>query len=88
MCTYVTAFMGSVVFCVGGCLPVLLDASFATAAIAETVISHLVSLDVAGMMSPLHFTSSIHVNKVWVTCYTKPLTQEGLPLIVFYMIVI
>ena len=31
-------------------LPVLLDASFATIAIAETVISHLISLDVAGMM--------------------------------------
>ena len=50
MCTYVTAFMGSVVFCVGGCLAVLLDASFATTANAETVVSHLISLDVAGMM--------------------------------------
>ena len=50
----VTALMGSVVFCVRGCLPVLLDASFATTANAETVISHLISLDVAGMMKPLH----------------------------------
>ena len=50
MCTYVPAFMGSVVFCFGGCLPVLLDPSFATAAHAETVWSHLISLDVAGMM--------------------------------------
>ena len=50
MCTYVTAFMGSAVFCVGGCLPVVLDASFSTVANAETVISHLISLDVAGMM--------------------------------------
>ena len=49
MCTYVTAFVGSVVFCVGCCLPVLLDASFATTANAETVISHLISLAVAGM---------------------------------------
>ena len=48
--TYVTAFMGSVVFCVGRCLPVLLDALFATTANDETVISHLNSLDVAGMM--------------------------------------
>ena len=47
----VTAFMGSVVFCVGGYLPVLLDAAFVTAADAETVISHLISLDVARMMS-------------------------------------
>ena len=38
------------VFCVGGCLPVLLDASFATTADAETVISHLISLDVTGTM--------------------------------------
>ena len=46
------SFMGSVVFCVGGCLPVLLDASFATTANAdrETVMSHLISLDVAGML--------------------------------------
>ena len=50
MCPYVTAFMGSVVFCVGRCLPVLLDASFATTANAETVISQLIRLDVAGMM--------------------------------------
>ena len=52
MCTYVPAFIGSVVFCtgVGLCLPVLLDASFATTATAEIVISHLISLDVAGMM--------------------------------------
>ena len=50
MCAYVTAFMSSVVFCVGRCLPVLLDASFATTANAETVISHLISLDLAGMM--------------------------------------
>ena len=35
---------------VGGCLPVLLDASFASTANAETVISYLISLDVAGMM--------------------------------------
>ena len=55
MCTYVTAFMGSVVFCVGGCLPVLLDASFATAN-AEAVVSHLISLDVAGMI--YHFIHS------------------------------
>ena len=55
MCTHVTAFMGSVVFCVGGCLPVLLNALFATTANAETVISHLISLDVAGMMYSLHF---------------------------------
>ena len=47
--------MGSTVFYVERCLPVLLDASFATTtANAETVISHLISLDVAGMMSPLH----------------------------------
>ena len=44
------------IFCVGGCLPVLLDASLATAADAGTVISHPISLDVAGMMVPLHFT--------------------------------
>ena len=54
VCTHdintVTAFMGSVFFCVGGYLPVLLDASFATTANAEKVISHLISLDVAGMM--------------------------------------
>ena len=50
MCPYVTAFMGSVVFCVGGYLPVLLDALFATTASAETVISRLVSLEVAGMV--------------------------------------
>ena len=50
MCTYVTAFMGSVLFCVGLCLPVLLDDSFATTADAETVISYLISLDVAGLM--------------------------------------
>ena len=31
------------------CIP-LLDASFATTANAETVISHVISLDVAGMM--------------------------------------
>ena len=37
-------------FCVGGCLPVLLGALFATTANAETVISPLISLDVAGMM--------------------------------------
>ena len=49
-CAYVPAFMGSVVFCVGGYLPVLLDALFATTANAETVISHLISLDMAGMM--------------------------------------
>ena len=42
--------MGSVVFCAGHCLPVLLEASFASTANAETVISHLISLDVAGMM--------------------------------------
>ena len=36
--------------CVGGCLPALLDASFATNANAETMISHPISLDVAGMM--------------------------------------
>ena len=42
--------MGSVVFCVGGCLLVLLDASFATTADAETVISQLNSLDVAVLM--------------------------------------
>ena len=50
MCTYVTAFMGSFVLCVGRCLPVLLDALFASPANAETVISHLLSLDVAGVM--------------------------------------
>ena len=55
MCTYATASMGSVVFRVGGCLPALLDAPFATPANAETVISHPISLDVAGMMSPLRF---------------------------------
>ena len=48
------AFMGSVVFWVGRCLPVLLNALFATTANAKTAISHLISLDVAGMMSPLH----------------------------------
>ena len=37
-------FMGSVVFCVGGCLPVLLDASSAATANAETVVPHLISL--------------------------------------------
>ena len=42
--------MGSVVFCVGGCLPLLLDALFATTANAETVLSRLFSLDVTGMM--------------------------------------
>ena len=44
-------FMRSVVFCVGGCLSVLLDASIATAAIivSLTVTLHLFSLDVAGM---------------------------------------
>ena len=36
----------------------LLDASFATTATMETVISHLISLDVAGMMFPLPFTSN------------------------------
>ena len=50
MYTYVTAFMGSFVLCVGRCLPVLLDVSFATTANAGTVISHLISFDVAGMM--------------------------------------
>ena len=50
MRTYAPAFMGSVVFCVRGYLPVLLDALFATTATAETVISHLISLDMAGMM--------------------------------------
>ena len=35
-------------------MPVLLDASFATAANAETVISHLISYSKAGMMLPLH----------------------------------
>ena len=38
--------MGSVVFWAGRCLPVLLDALFATTANAETVISQLLSLDV------------------------------------------
>ena len=47
---HVTAFTGSVAFCVGGCLPVLLGALFASTANAETVIPHLISLDVAGMM--------------------------------------
>ena len=42
--------LGFVVFCVGGCLPVLLDALFATTADAETVISHLISLEVAGVI--------------------------------------
>ena len=50
MCTYVTALRGSFVFWVGRCLPVLLDASFATAANAEPVISHPLNLDVVGMM--------------------------------------
>ena len=50
MCTYEPGNMGSVVLCVNACLPVLLDALFAAAANAETVTSHLISLDVAGMM--------------------------------------
>ena len=37
----------------------LLAASVAATANAETVISHLTSLDVAGMMEPLHFTSNL-----------------------------
>ena len=41
-----------VVFCVGGCLSVLLDALVATAAIIVSlrVILRLISLEVAGMM--------------------------------------
>ena len=41
--------MGPVVLCVGDCFPVLLVASFATTANAETVTSPLISLDVAGI---------------------------------------
>ena len=36
MCTHVTAFLGSVVFCAGGCLSVQLEALGATTANADS----------------------------------------------------